>query len=823
MDTSKFHTTTKNGNSFIITAFDYSSLQSFAGCLTDIGKTLFQNGDQWIDRRTLYEAVKCFSAYAGFAPRKIQEYIRCNRYGTVTKNGLKKAQVPRDFANGQLKAGCTFCIKLKSSIRIKKMPANPTPRSKAKHRDDFSDGNSVTIVTAVCEHGGQCKPSPQQQIMVRSRSGLYIKNVSETAFFTLCNMLKHNGKLKTHTIKNILQPIWPKNKNISKHDIFNVRLRIRRLLPKIEKCDTFESFQKSINTSLLLAGLDDENMSDDEAYEMATSVWKDLFNNGGNESPDSLLCFEEYLQILSEKAKGFVYDIAYDSDGTINGAVWQTATMRDNFERFGGFICLDVMKRGINKLLWPYLAVAMYNDLEQVCVGCEAIVCAERKEAYDFVVKFMCRNSPGRPTEDVYVVAGDGFFNQKMIESFGLPNAHFVADYYHLFDTVLPDRFGQTIYDKLEPFLKQMADARSETYFETALKSATHVLKSMTARDGRAENVLLNYAQDRDTYACYRLEQLKGTRGRRGSAPSEQNHSSVLVHLNDGEKKENKYCEQPHTLIKDLFIRQRTHVNKWNKDLFAEDLKMSVEVSRLEQLPSSKMTSDLIAAAKVLNKHAYDMFVKSYIRAREKLQMTNEFDDESKMQIICVRCIDYPNSKPRVFNTSFDRCNCGTSVAFEAQCDHEIKVRDGFDVSYFQKRHMRRNQVKGSLNGWSLKKDTTISGEIFNVQEDIDQSTCQGKNNIHNTDNLGAEDSVVQEISVNDPHVSTVHDEGNDDVEDNDYPMEDNCDEHIDEVDDQHIDAIDDQQEATVHVGAAMKPLTLSNHRRPSMQVPKVT
>ena len=77
--------------------------------------------------------------------------------------------------------------------------------------------------------------------------------------------------------------------------------------------------------------------------------------------------------------------------------------------------------------------------------------------------------------------------------------------------------------------------------------------------------------------------------------------------------KDNKYCEQPHTLIKDLFIRQRTHVNKWNKDLFAEDLKMSVKVSRLEQLPSSKMTSDLIAAAKVLNKHAYDMFVKSYM------------------------------------------------------------------------------------------------------------------------------------------------------------------------------------------------------------------
>ena len=96
MDTSKFHTTTKNGNSVIITSFDYSSLQRFQGCLTDVGKTLFQSGDQWIDRCTLFEAIKCFSAYAGFAPALTQEYIQCNRYGT-------NKQAVHDFANGQSK------------------------------------------------------------------------------------------------------------------------------------------------------------------------------------------------------------------------------------------------------------------------------------------------------------------------------------------------------------------------------------------------------------------------------------------------------------------------------------------------------------------------------------------------------------------------------------------------------------------------------------------------------------------------------------------------------------------------------------------------
>ena len=369
-------------------------------------------------------------------------------------------------------------------------------------------------------------------------------------------MLKHNVKLKTITIKNILQPIWPKNKNISKHDIFNLRLRIKRLLPKIENCDAFDSFQKFINASQLMTGLDDEQISDDEAYEMAMSVWKDLFNKGGNESSDSLLCFEEHLQILSENAKGFVYDIAYDSDGTINEAVWQTATMRDNFERFGGHVCLDAMKRGINKLLWPCLAVAMHNDLEQVCVGCEAIVCTERKEAYDFVVRFMCRNSPGRPIKDVYVVAGDGFFNQEMMQSFGLPNARFVTDYYHLFTTLLPDRFGQSMHNKLESFLKQMADARSESYFETAFKNDTDVLESMPTRNGVAENVLQNYANDRYTCSFYKLQQIKGTRGRRGSAPSEQNHSSVLVHLNDGDKKE-KNVVNSHMLSSRTYLYDR--------------------------------------------------------------------------------------------------------------------------------------------------------------------------------------------------------------------------------------------------------------------------
>jgi len=80
-------------------------------------------------------------------------------------------------------------------------------------------------------------------------------------------------------------------------------------------------------------------------------------------------CHElEYLDMIASKAKGFVYEVARDGSGAVVGAVWQTATMRDNFERFGDYICLDVMKREHNHLHWPYIAMSLRNELEKVRV-----------------------------------------------------------------------------------------------------------------------------------------------------------------------------------------------------------------------------------------------------------------------------------------------------------------------------------------------------------------------------------------------------------------------------------------------------------------------
>ena len=69
------------------------------------------------------------------------------------------------------------------------------------------------------------------------------------------------------------------------------------------------------------------------------------------------------------------------------------------------------------------------------------------------------------------------------------------------------------------------------------------------------------FAEEKETYSQFCVDKVKGTHGLHVSSVSEQNHASTLCHLNDNHSKNNKYCEQPITLVKDLFACQQCHVN----------------------------------------------------------------------------------------------------------------------------------------------------------------------------------------------------------------------------------------------------------------------
>ena len=323
---------------------------------------------------------------------------------------------------------------------------------------------------------------------------------------------------------------------------------------------------------------------------MSEEVWHEVMNNTGEDKDNLLISFTEYMELLSEKDPEFVYEILEDTNGQITGCLWMTSTMRENFDLFGGYVCVDAMKRGINTLLWPYIATTMYNELESVCVGCEGIVTGERVGAYRALLDFQVRNS-SRKKEEIYGLSVDGFLLQEVLNIMGFQSTRFVMDYFHLFDSVLPKRFGHDGFNILKDCLRNMAHANDDLQFDLAYGDALAIL-SARRRNQRWENELSKFYSERDVNARYKIQQIRGTRGRRGSSRSEINrsscseinHSSVLINLNEDQRSVQKYCEHPITLIKDLFARQLSHIKKWNNSLFDEGNKLKVELDRLREM-----------------------------------------------------------------------------------------------------------------------------------------------------------------------------------------------------------------------------------------------
>ena len=120
--------------------------------------------------------------------------------------------------------------------------------------------------------------------------------------------------------------------------------------------------------------------------------------------------------------KGFSYNTFRDDCGQVTGVVWMTATMRSNFELFGHYISLDVMQRGINTHNWPYLAATVSNELSHTCVVCESVMLGEKIDAYKAVIEFVLDHAPERSRNEVYVVVGDGIFDEDTPTTFNLPN-----------------------------------------------------------------------------------------------------------------------------------------------------------------------------------------------------------------------------------------------------------------------------------------------------------------------------------------------------------------------------------------------------------------
>ena len=81
------------------------------------------------------------------------------------------------------------------------------------------------------------------------------------------------------------------------------------------------------------------------------------------------------LESLAKKYQGFTFNLAHDSNNKVTDIVWITSYMRDNFERFGNYISIDILHSSTyNAKEFCYIAPVDKNDIGKINVVCEGFV-----------------------------------------------------------------------------------------------------------------------------------------------------------------------------------------------------------------------------------------------------------------------------------------------------------------------------------------------------------------------------------------------------------------------------------------------------------------
>ena len=87
-----------------------------------------------------------------------------------------------------------------------------------------------------------------------------------------------------------------------------------------------------------------------------------------------------------------------------------TSYIRDNFERFGNYLSIDVMRLSVsNAKEFCYIALVVLNEIERITVVYEGFVITENHDEYTFILESLFQKSSTRSKENVHATYTDEF------------------------------------------------------------------------------------------------------------------------------------------------------------------------------------------------------------------------------------------------------------------------------------------------------------------------------------------------------------------------------------------------------------------------------
>ena len=135
-------------------------------------------------------------------------------------------------------------------------------------------------------------------------------------------------RLTNSIIKNVIRNIWPRKKDTTFRNVLYIREKVRQMFPLLHENAEYTSFWEIVNDCILIYGIDNDiEFYDDLANKFAKDLWLGVLRDSMDD-PDSISTFSQYRNLISENAKGFVYELAIEDKGKLNGIVVMIITDR---------------------------------------------------------------------------------------------------------------------------------------------------------------------------------------------------------------------------------------------------------------------------------------------------------------------------------------------------------------------------------------------------------------------------------------------------------------------------------------------------------------
>ena len=113
-------------------------------------------------------------------------------------------------------------------------------------------------------------------VHMSSQVGAYSREISSRHIFQLGRQATKKRLVSAHT-KGFLNDLMPKNVNVTRQHVFNMRVKVTQLLSAINNNPDYAAFKNYVNNGELMYGIDNElQVNDDMPNKMATQLWMDV-------------------------------------------------------------------------------------------------------------------------------------------------------------------------------------------------------------------------------------------------------------------------------------------------------------------------------------------------------------------------------------------------------------------------------------------------------------------------------------------------------------------------------------------------------------------